>query len=63
MFDVEKTILAGSMEEGAFILYHMSGNTLVAIESINSVRAFMPAKKLVATGDIDVESFGGRVMT
>lgn len=62
LFDVDKTLVIGSMEEGKFILYHLSGKKLVAVEAINSIRDFMAARKLVATADVDIAALGGTII-
>lgn len=52
--DADEHILRGSMADHAFALYHLKGNTIVAVDAVNQPREFLAGKKLFCKS-VDVE--------
>jgi 3-phenylpropionate/trans-cinnamate dioxygenase ferredoxin reductase subunit len=55
MLDVETTVLRGDLSAGQFAFYHVSGDRVVAVETVNSGADFMAGKQFIDRGiSVDV---------
>lgn len=44
-----ETVQRGNVDDGSFALYHLRGERLVAVETVNSPKDFMAAKRMLAS--------------
>jgi 3-phenylpropionate/trans-cinnamate dioxygenase ferredoxin reductase subunit len=46
----DQWVVRGNMEDGSFSVYHFKGSHLIAVDSVNSVKDHVQARKLLDSG-------------